>query len=65
MNIDEFKKEEAKREISFWTNMSHVQDLLLMNHYDLYEMGGYTEKELSDCYERLVEDELKIASIEL
>ena len=54
--IDEFKKTQTKRDISFWTKCSEVDDGILMLRFT---KGMPIKKALKD----LIKDEMKISQI--
>jgi len=56
--IDEFKKAQTKRDISFWTKCSEVDDGILMLRFT---KGLPIKKALKN----LMKDEMKISQIEL
>ena len=58
MSPNKFKKAQTKREISFWTKCSEVDDLILMLKF---QNGLGIKRALKN----LIADEIKISQIEL
>jgi CRISPR/Cas system-associated protein endoribonuclease Cas2 len=65
MEMQDFLKARKKADVKFWTDISELQDGILMLYYTLYTKGQVGLKELNKEIKRLLEIEIEVSKYEL
>jgi hypothetical protein len=65
VEINKFLSLRKKADVKFWTDISELQDGILMLYYALYTKGQVGLKELNKQIKKLLEIEIEVSKYEL